>query len=100
MISTASKTTASLSDAKNSKSGFRCQAGCSDEFEFAMRRVHLPRGEAVLQLAKAFGVNDGICSVTHLANTLSISVKFSEVKVNVRMSCDLIGARMTLSINV
>src|SRR5438552_17627105 len=49
MISTASKTTASLSDAKNSKSGFRCQAGCSDEFEFAMRRRYLPRGEAVLQ---------------------------------------------------
>src|SRR5260370_41974994 len=38
MISTASKTTASLSEAKNSKTGLLCHAGCSDEYEFAMRR--------------------------------------------------------------
>ena len=38
MIRTASKTTASLSEAKNSKTGLICQAGWSDEFEFAMRR--------------------------------------------------------------
>src|SRR6266404_624890 len=35
---TASRTTASLSDAKNSKIGLRCQAGCWDEFEIAMPR--------------------------------------------------------------
>src|SRR5215216_4762967 len=57
MISTASKTTANLSDAKNSKTELRCQAGWLDEFEFAMRRRHFPRGAAVLQLVKAFGVN-------------------------------------------
>ena len=38
---TASRTTASLSEAKNSKIGLRCQAGRSDEFEVAMRRSTL-----------------------------------------------------------
>src|SRR6266487_2897635 len=48
-ISTASKTTASLSDAKNSKIGLRCHAGCSAEFEVAMRDRHIPRGKCLLQ---------------------------------------------------
>ena len=40
MIRTASKTTASLSEAKNSKTGLICQPGCSDEFaKFATARV-------------------------------------------------------------
>src|ERR1700693_825646 len=38
MMSMVSKTIASLSDAKNSKIGLRCHAGCSDEFEVTMRR--------------------------------------------------------------
>jgi hypothetical protein len=48
-MSTASKTTASLSDAKNSKIELRCQAGFSAEFEVAMRDRHLPRGKCLLQ---------------------------------------------------
>src|SRR5436190_16566395 len=48
-ISTASKTTASFSDAKNSKIELRCHAGCSAEFEVAMRDRHIPRGKCLLQ---------------------------------------------------
>src|SRR4051812_20020621 len=36
-IRTARRMTASLSDAKNWKTGLRCQAGRADEFEVAMR---------------------------------------------------------------
>src|SRR6266566_3363934 len=48
-MSTASKTTASFSDAKNSKIELRCHAGCSVEFEVAMRDRHIPRGKCLLQ---------------------------------------------------
>src|SRR5437660_9071775 len=37
-IRTASRTTASLSDAKSSKSALRCQSGCSEPVDFAMPR--------------------------------------------------------------
>src|SRR5579884_2052704 len=56
---TASTTTASLSDAKNSKTGLRCHAGCPDELVFAMPERHLPRGKCPLQGAPLPALAEG-----------------------------------------
>src|SRR5437660_6737815 len=67
-MSTASKTTASLSDAKNPKIGLRCHAGCSAEFEVAMRDRHIPRGKCLLQ--------GGTRCPQHVGNKSADSAKF------------------------
>src|SRR6266540_1792827 len=57
MMSTASKTTASLSDAKNSKTGLRCHAGCSVESEFTICGI-----DTFSEVARRF--NDRVCPMT------------------------------------
>src|SRR6266700_5853828 len=59
-IKTASRTTASLSDAKKRKNGFFCQTGPADEFELAMRRSTssariMPRSIAELAVSDSVG---------------------------------------------
>src|SRR5207237_4429174 len=68
-MSTASKTTASFSDAKNSKIELRCHAGCSAEFEVAMRDRHIPRGKCLLQ--------GGTRCPQHVGNKSADSAKLS-----------------------